>query len=164
MCIRDSPWTIYISHVFPDRITCVLRIKTIQSIELIVSAAHDGVPYPVIQFGTPRFGTIGDDAIGIPCRQAHERAALKHITPIATEHHLVDDHMRDTTSYLLIKQRVITFVIDKDLGADYPCKATDVILSIGATESDICLLYTSDAADERSSVDLGGRRIIKKKK
>ena len=27
----------------------------------------------------------------------------------------------------------------------------------------ICLLYTSDAADERSSVDLGGRRLIKKK-
>ena len=26
-----------------------------------------------------------------------------------------------------------------------------------------CLLYTSDAADEPSSVDLGGRRIIKKK-
>ena len=29
--------------------------------------------------------------------------------------------------------------------------------------SESCLLYTSDAADERSSVDLGGRRIIKKK-
>ena len=29
--------------------------------------------------------------------------------------------------------------------------------------ADFCLLYTSDAADERSSVDLGGRRIIKKK-
>ena len=28
--------------------------------------------------------------------------------------------------------------------------------------SNACLLYTSDAADERSSVDLGGRRIIKK--
>ena len=27
----------------------------------------------------------------------------------------------------------------------------------------VCLLYTSDAADERSSVDLGGRRIITKK-
>ena len=26
----------------------------------------------------------------------------------------------------------------------------------------VCLLYTSDAADERSSVDPGGRRIIKK--
>src|SRR5678815_4315281 len=32
------------------------------------------------------------------------------------------------------------------------------------TGSRVCLLYTSDAADERSSVDLGGRRIIKKKK
>ena len=28
----------------------------------------------------------------------------------------------------------------------------------------ICLLYTSDAADEEDSVDLGGSRIIKKKK
>ena len=38
--------------------------------------------------------------------------------------------------------------------------------AIGAAmnlERNICLLYTSDAADERSSVDLGGRRIIKKK-
>ena len=26
-----------------------------------------------------------------------------------------------------------------------------------------CLLYTSDAADDFTSVDLGGRRIIKKK-
>ena len=31
-------------------------------------------------------------------------------------------------------------------------------------DCDLCLLYTSDAADERSSVDLGGRRILKKKK
>ena len=31
-------------------------------------------------------------------------------------------------------------------------------------ENGPCLLYTSDAADERSSVDLGGRRIIKKKR
>src|SRR5678816_2696816 len=29
------------------------------------------------------------------------------------------------------------------------------------TQAGHCLLYTSDAADERSSVDLGGRRIIK---
>ena len=38
-------------------------------------------------------------------------------------------------------------------------------LAVGPDNRDIgCLLYTSDAADERSSVDLGGRRIIKKKK
>ena len=30
----------------------------------------------------------------------------------------------------------------------------------GIGVGDGCLLYTSDAADERSSVDLGGRRII----
>src|SRR5665811_2610778 len=30
--------------------------------------------------------------------------------------------------------------------------------------NDICLLYTSDAADDLTRVDLGGRRIIKKKK
>ena len=36
--------------------------------------------------------------------------------------------------------------------------------SSGTPYTPACLLYTSDAADERSSVDLGGRRIIKKKK
>ena len=36
--------------------------------------------------------------------------------------------------------------------------------NLKARQSMSCLLYTSDAADERSSVDLGGRRIIKKKK
>ena len=37
-------------------------------------------------------------------------------------------------------------------------------LSDGLSACGGCLLYTSDAADERSSVDLGGRRIIKKTK
>ena len=44
---------------------------------------------------------------------------------------------------------------------------TDSTLWIGGNpkglEQCFCLLYTSDAADERSSVDLGGRRIIKNK-
>ena len=40
----------------------------------------------------------------------------------------------------------------------------DVFLAGITTIPYFCLLYTSDAADERSSVDLGGRRIIKKKK
>ena len=40
----------------------------------------------------------------------------------------------------------------------------DEFAGIQAIYRYICLLYTSDAADERSSVDLGGRRIIKKKK
>ena len=39
---------------------------------------------------------------------------------------------------------------------------TDAHLHLLAVAQESCLLYTSDAADERSSVDLGGRRIIKK--
>ena len=35
-------------------------------------------------------------------------------------------------------------------------------LSIKIGLSNICLLYTSDAADDSLRVDLGGRRIIKK--
>ena len=46
---------------------------------------------------------------------------------------------------------------------EYPgCFAIEGSLIIGDPDYP-CLLYTSDAADERSSVDLGGRRIIKKK-
>ena len=47
-----------------------------------------------------------------------------------------------------------------------PALATYSFLPIvqAFTKGTGCLLYTSDAADERSSVDLGGRRIIKKKK
>ena len=41
---------------------------------------------------------------------------------------------------------------------------TPMALKVSPDLTDACLLYTSDAADERSSVDLGGRRIIKQKK
>ena len=41
--------------------------------------------------------------------------------------------------------------------------ARDEVREEGDEEQVACLLYTSDAADERSSVDLGGRRIIKQK-
>ena len=48
--------------------------------------------------------------------------------------------------------------------ADTKLAAEKLLQSDLETEKWVCLLYTSDAADERSSVDLGGRRIIKKKK
>eukprot|EP00658_Telonema_sp_P-2_P006583 TRINITY_DN12489_c0_g3_i1.p1 TRINITY_DN12489_c0_g3~~TRINITY_DN12489_c0_g3_i1.p1 ORF type:complete len:233 (+),score=70.10 TRINITY_DN12489_c0_g3_i1:46-699(+) len=38
------------------------------------------------------------------------------------------------------------------------------VASLVDVSGNTCLLYTSDAADEEDSVDLGGRRIIKKKK
>eukprot|EP00658_Telonema_sp_P-2_P013651 TRINITY_DN15172_c0_g1_i2.p1 TRINITY_DN15172_c0_g1~~TRINITY_DN15172_c0_g1_i2.p1 ORF type:complete len:441 (-),score=105.59 TRINITY_DN15172_c0_g1_i2:73-1395(-) len=42
--------------------------------------------------------------------------------------------------------------------------AVEEIAGGGDNTTTTCLLYTSDAADEEDSVDLGGRRIIKKKK
>ena len=48
---------------------------------------------------------------------------------------------------------------------DKASRAKDRKLSLEEMQGNTftCLLYTSDAADERSSVDLGGRRILKKK-
>ena len=40
---------------------------------------------------------------------------------------------------------------------------TDPKHSLNHCHNGICLLYTSDAADDSLRVDLGGRRIIKKK-
>src|SRR5450756_2878085 len=40
----------------------------------------------------------------------------------------------------------------------------DLVLARKKDQPHICLLYTSDAADDLLCVDLGGRRIIKKKK
>ena len=45
------------------------------------------------------------------------------------------------------------------IGALHPTVDAWVFARLAAIS---CLLYTSDAADERSSVDLGGRRIINK--
>eukprot|EP00656_Telonema_subtile_P037937 TRINITY_DN423_c0_g1_i1.p1 TRINITY_DN423_c0_g1~~TRINITY_DN423_c0_g1_i1.p1 ORF type:complete len:119 (-),score=15.00 TRINITY_DN423_c0_g1_i1:19-375(-) len=47
----------------------------------------------------------------------------------------------------------------------YACKRVPGFQNITSVhDPKTCLLYTSDAADEEDSVDLGGRRIIKKKK
>src|SRR5664279_2782101 len=46
-----------------------------------------------------------------------------------------------------------------DFNAVPPCRVLDTRLPAGPLGG--CLLYTSDAADEEDSVDLGGRRILK---
>ena len=39
---------------------------------------------------------------------------------------------------------------------------TELVSKDSVAAPDVCLLYTSDAADDSLRVDLGGRRIIKK--
>ena len=81
-----------------------------------------------------------------------------------------EDGIRD-----LVRSRGLGDVYKRQVFSRYPRVVRDLasklnkrveLKTVGEnTELDKgCLLYTSDAADERSSVDLGGRRIIKKKK
>ena len=63
--------------------------------------------------------------------------------------------IRDSDGLAAVREHRPDLVI-ADGGAD---AALDLVRHL----RNACLLYTSDAADERSSVDLGGRRIIKKK-
>ena len=62
-----------------------------------------------------------------------------------------DDNLKNSIAYLKVHPD-----FGQEIGAGSTWTKEEVI--------NACLLYTSDAADERSSVDLGGRRIIKKKK
>ena len=58
----------------------------------------------------------------------------------------------------------VNFIIDPVLSGDEIKSTAGIYETLLKDQGCTCLLYTSDAADERSSVDLGGRRIIKKKK
>ena len=51
--------------------------------------------------------------------------------------------------------------LEEETKAGYSLRTTSLLQRV-LSSNQSCLLYTSDAADERSSVDLGGRRIIKK--
>ena len=50
---------------------------------------------------------------------------------------------------------------DDSQGNDFPSRAARKLA--GDADPAVCLLYTSDAADDLLCVDLGGRRLIKKK-
>ena len=75
------------------------------------------------------------------------------------------DHARDAG---WTHEEYLAAVLEREVAARGASGAQLRIRAAGfaarKTLEEFCLLYTSDAADERSSVDLGGRRIIKKKK
>ena len=60
---------------------------------------------------------------------------------------VMDFSFLDAESGLIGDSLIVDIILEGDLNA----------------ESMVCLLYTSDAADDLLCVDLGGRRILKKK-
>ena len=85
---------------------------------------------------------------------------------------------RQKANYL---RNVATFSIENGMGFELLCAKTDeeiiayltqikgvgkwtvqMVLMFPMDRPNVCLLYTSDAADDSLRVDLGGRRIIKK--
>ena len=67
-----------------------------------------------------------------------------------------------------VNQQLLAVLQQLRLGYDNidNIRGMDVCINTSANNAEqakACLLYTSDAADELCRVDLGGRRIIKKK-
>ena len=85
-------------------------------------------------------------------RQVMVAGSEVHLTP--TEYGLLAEFISHPGRVLLH-----SYLLSTVWGPEYREDVTILRASIYR-----CLLYTSDAADERSSVDLGGRRIIKTKK
>ena len=85
------------------------------------------------------------------------------IAAVAQHHHFVrnDLHTGMFLTFLIIPAACLQTTFHINLLSLYKILLAD--LGKVSPGDYICLLYTSDAADERSSVDLGGRRIIKKK-
>ena len=68
-------------------------------------------------------------------------------------------------SEMCIRDRIDATAAIDTFGADFTTTVVDAV-AVQPLEPVLmtCLLYTSDAADDLLCVDLGGRRIIKKKK
>ena len=94
---------------------------------------------------------------------ADSDSAAPYFTPVAQVDGSLDNGAKQTRT-VYADYDAYGNVLREDQSGDLSTTSDDrtVVRTFGNNTT--CLLYTSDAADERSSVDLGGRRIIKKKK
>src|SRR5450756_1991351 len=70
----------------------------------------------------------------------------------------------DNVANLIIAQMLFLEAEDPEKDISLYVNSPGGSITAGMAIYDTCLLYTSDAADDLLCVDLGGRRIIKKKK
>src|SRR5450756_1822575 len=105
-------------------------------------------------------GDITSDGGALVLKKLEERTRIvrrfaacftDYRNPKLIEHPLLD----------LIGQRVFGLALGYEDLNDHDELRSDPMLAVALSKD--CLLYTSDAADDLLCVDLGGRRIIKKK-
>ena len=141
MCIRDSPNIIFI--LTDDQGAWALGAAGNQEILTpnLDQLAHDGAYFPNFFCASP------------VCSPA--RASI--LTGLTPSQHGIHDWIR--SGNVPAEQCPKPFMDDTRA-----IKYLAGLPTYTQILADNCLLYTSDAADERSSVGLGGRRITKKKK
>src|SRR5674536_368784 len=102
-----------------------------------------------------------EDAVGRPY-DLNAVGVMPHIALCAPPEHLAYLNDQRTLLDLSVRLCVVSLLA---AAAGFVLLARDGLwLLLCLAPYLLCLLYTSDAADEEDSVDLGGRRIIKKKK
>src|SRR5674536_402298 len=112
---------------------------------LAVVAEVTGYPEDMLALELDLEADLGVDTV----KQAEVFATIRETFGIERDENLT---LRDYPTH----EAVIGFVRDR-AGIPAPSAAP---ATAPAVPVQVCLLYTSDAADEEDSVDLGGRRII----
>ena len=73
--------------------------------------------------------------------------------------------MEFVTRFTHLGVQILPFAHPQKVEVLLPAQSAErVAAELAPLVTEVCLLYTSDAADDLPCVDLGGRRIIKKKK
>src|SRR5678815_402746 len=170
MCIRDSPT----SDQFKDA-----GSSTTLTFELTVAGAGDlkSTAITAVKVNAVITPPVQQPAVNTPPVAKSQSVTTNRDTPASITLDATDED-GDSLTYSLTSspKHGSLSSFDKDTGSvvynpksgytgsdSFTFTANDESSTSNTAKVSItCLLYTSDAADERSSVDLGGRRIIKK--
>src|SRR5678816_609679 len=153
-------------------------LRACRTIAFLISIALPAAAAPGQQTG-PMTEWIHANAIRLNTTEAgHGFADMQALKPLIGNARIVSlgEATHGTREFFQLKHRMLEFLatemgftifsIEANLPEAY--RLNDYVLNGTGDPAELlrgmyfwtCLLYTSDAADERSSVDLGGRRII----
>src|SRR5665648_1041292 len=118
---------------------------------------------------------LGVDGASILLYETGKKASMQWINSFNNDLGLNNKKLIESVKSFYAELGWGNFVVEEDTKNGLVIRVDNSFIARGYGNSDVpvchflrgynaCLLYTSDAADEEDSVDLGGRRIIKKKK